>query len=251
MFNMMHRLIFAFCTFALTFMSRAQELEGNYLVQELKKNDILTMLPPIDSLVAMAYELSPELAYGQADQLYWKSRLRLSQTRWLDYFYVEGLYNYGVFDNLTSQMLTGAPQTGQTLLSTEQSRYSFGASVKIPISAILNRSNDIRAARAEYKRSLEGEKVGMAKVREEVIKRYGEVVKAQRLLFVLSDMVDTYKVQSVRAKEEYLNGIIPVAEYTRLTQMYNESVLALESQKSDFSLALLLLEEITGFKLNI
>lgn len=243
------------CIAILTFLafisvSRAQELE-EYIDINLKANDITKILPSIDSLTKLAYKNSPDLKYQRADQRYWKARQRLAQTRWLDYFYLEGVYNYGIFDNLTEQQLTGAPVNSQTLLSTQQSRYTFGPSVKIPLSAILNRGNDIKAAKAERQRSQEEREVEKAKIREVVIVRYSEVVKTHRLMFIFRTMVDTYKVQSLRAEADYENGIIEVAEYTRLQQMFNEAMVALEAQKSDLALAILMLEQVVGIKLII
>lgn len=225
--------------------------EKEFIAKSLSANDITKILPSIDSLTRLAYKNSPDLQYQRADQRYWKARQRLAQTRWLDYFYVEGTYSYGIFDNLTEQQLTGVPTASQTLLSTQQSRYTFGPSLKIPISAILNRGNDIRAAKAERERSMEEREVEKAKIREVVIVRYSEIVKSHRLIFIYSTMVDTYKVQSLRAEADYKNGIIEVAEYTRLQQMYNEAMVAFESEKSHLALAILLLEQVVGIKLMI
>ena len=57
------------------------------------------------------------------------------------------------------------------------------------------------------------------------------------------------KFKSLRALADYENGIIEVAEYTRLQQMYNEAMVALEAQKSDLALAILMLEQVVGIKL--
>ncbi|MEN1784063.1 MAG: TolC family protein [Bacteroidota bacterium] len=228
----------------------SQELE-EFINITLEKNDITARLPPLDSLIQRAYKRSAELRRNRADQQYFKGLHRLAQTRWIDYFYLEATYSYGVFDNLTAQQLSGTPQASQTLFSTEQSRYTFGPSVKIPLSAIFNRSNDIKAARSEYKRSVEEAGIYKERLRDEVIRRYSEVIKTHRLLLVYGTTVDTYKVQSLRAEADYLNGIIEVAEYTRLQQMFNEAMVALEAHKSDLALAILLLESITGVQIEV
>ncbi|SNZ01271.1 Outer membrane efflux protein [Flagellimonas pacifica] len=233
------------CNFAI-----GQEID-EFIAINLEKNDITKVLPPLDSLIGLAHGNSPELKYRDADQKYWKARQRLAQTRWLDYFYLEAVYSYGVFDNLTASQLSGAPQASQTLFSTKQDRYTFGPSLKIPISAILNRKNTIRSAKAEAERSVYEKEIDKAQLRELVITRYNALIKAHRLLFVYGSIVDTYKIQSLRAETEYKNGIISVPEYTRLTQMLNEAIVAHEAQKSELSLAILLLEEVVGIKLNI
>ena len=222
-----------------------------FIAKNLEKNDITKVLPSLDSLIALAHEKSPELKYRDADQKYWKARQRLAQTRWLDYFYLEAVYSYGIFDNLTASQISGNPQSSQTLFSTKQDRYTFGPSLKIPISAILNRKNTIRSAKAEAERSIYEKEIDKANLRELVISRYSALIKAHRLLFVYGSIVDTYKIQSLRAETEYKNGIISVPEFTRLSQMLNEAIVAHEAQKTELSLAVLLLEEVVGVKLNI
>ncbi|MGX1928617.1 TolC family protein [Flagellimonas sp. 2504JD4-2] len=231
-------------------LSISQEID-EFIAENLKKNDITRVLPSLDSLIALAHQNSPELKYRDADQKYWKARQRLAQTKWLDYLYLEAVYSYGVFDNLTASQLSGAPQPSQTLFSTEQDRYTVGPSLKIPISAILNRKNTVRSAKAEAEKSRYEKEVDKVRIRELVITRYNGLLKAHRLLFVYGTIVDTYKVQALRAETDYKNGIIPVSEYTRLSQMLNEAIVAHESQKSELSLAVLLLEEVVGIKLNI
>ena len=235
---------------SLSFAQYDEDIE-QFISQKIAENDIVKQLPPLDSLLTIAIKVSPELQYQYADERYFKARHRLSQTRWLDYFYVEGVYNYGIFDNLTTQQLSGQPNVGQSLLSTTQSRYSFGPSIKIPVSAILNRKNDIRAAKAEKERSLGGRDIIIAKVREETIKRYNDVVKNHRMLLAIRVMIDTYSIQTKRANKEFRNGIIDIAEFTRLQQMHHEALIAMESQKSDYQLSVKLLEEITGAKLKL
>ena len=209
----------------------AQNID-EFLTKNLEQNDISKMLPPLDSLIQLAQKKSPEIKYQEADQKYWKARYKLAQTKWMDYLYLEAVYNYGIYDNLTAAQISGAPQPSQTLFSTEQDRYIFGPSLKIPVSAILNRKNTVRSARAETERAKHAKEIYEVKVREMVITRYNHLLRAHRLLLIYGSIVDTYKIQSLRAETEYTNGVISVTEYTRLQQMLNESIVNHESQKN-------------------
>lgn len=230
--------------------SYSQDID-EFIAQNLAENDITKILPPVDSLIALAVKNSPSLKYEDADQKYWKAREQLAKTKWLDYFYLEAVYNYGLFDNFNNLQLAGNASPNQTLVSTKSSRYTFGPSLKIPISAILNRKNTIRSAKAETERSKYRKEIVKTEIHELVITRYNDVVKAHRLYFIYGTIVDTYKVQSMRAKKEYTNGIITVAEYTRLHQMLNEAILAHEAQRSELTLSIMYLEGITGIKLKV
>ena len=156
------------------------------------------------------------------------------------------IYSYGIFDNLTQQQLTGDPLPSQTLLSTQQARYTFGPSLKIPMSAILNRANDIRAAKAEKERALGMRGVITGKIKEELIKRYIEVINTHEQLLIDRVLVDTYDIQTRRASREFEDGVIDIVEFTRLQQMHNEAIKGLQRQKSNFLLAVMLLETWVG-----
>ena len=64
-------------------------------------------------------------------------------------------------------------------------------------------------------------------------------------------MLDTYKVQSMRAETDYKNGLISISEYTRLQQQMNQSFKEFERQKSEFLLAYMYLENTIGAKLEL
>ena len=144
------------------------------------------------------------------------------QRAWLQYINLEAGYAYGVFDNLSNSQIAGDPGS-QTLFSTEQSRFNLGVSLRLPLSAIINRRARIKSARGEAKKARFETDVAEMELAQEVAEIYNDVIRTHRLLFVSGSVVDNFRIQSVRAEKDFSNGVINITEYTRLQQMLNQA----------------------------
>jgi len=231
--------------------SAAGQGVNDFIEKSLTENDISKKLPSLDSLMNLAVERSSKVKFYKSDETYWESQRVLQRTSWLRYITIDANYNYGIFDNLSNQQLAGDPQASQALFTTEQSRYSGGVSLKLPLFALANKKTAKKATQAEIDKARYLRESFEDEVKEAVVLRYTQLLKAHRLFFVTGAMMDTYKVQSARAEKDFTNGIIDVSEYTRLQQMYNDAIRSYESQRSEFLLAYMYLESIIGIELNI
>jgi len=223
---------------------------NDFVQKGLEANDISKRLPPLDSLIKIGKENSPRLKFYDADFEYWDGEVALARRAWLQHINLEANYGYGIFDNLTNQQIAGDPGS-QTLFSTEQSRYTLGASIKIPLSSILNRNREIKNAKAEAKKSVHQREFAVWELEQLIVKQYNDLIKAHRLFFISNSRVETFNVQSIRAEKDFANGIINVAEYTRLQQMLNQSVSLYETQRAEFLIAIRALEGTVGIKIDI
>lgn len=216
-----------------------------FIDEQLKEIDISKKLPPLDTLVAMAKERSPYLKVTLNEQQYRDGVVSFEQRAWLQYINLEAAYGYGIFDNLSNQQIAGDPMS-QQLFSTEQSRYTVGVSVRLPLSAIINRRARILSAKGEAKKARFETAVAEMELEEKVTQLYNNVLKVHRMFFLANTIVDNYRVQSIRAEKEFANGILNISDYTRLQQMLNQATMNYELQRSDFVAAVMALEHITG-----
>ncbi len=223
----------------------------SFIEKSLTENDISEKLPSLDSLMTLAVAHSSKVKFYESDETYWESQKTLQRTSWLRYITLDANYNYGIFDNLSNSQLAGDPQASQALFTTEQSRYSGGVSLKLPLFALANKKTAKKAAQAEIDKARYLRESFEEEVKEAVVLRYTQLLKAHRLFFITGAMVDTYRVQSVRAEKDFTNGVIDVTEYTRLQQMYNDAMRSYESQRSEFLLSYMYLEGITGVELKL
>ena len=223
---------------------------NDFIENGLKENDISKKLPPIDSLVQMAKEYSPFIKVTVSEQKYRDGVVSSEQRAWLEYINVEAGYYYGIFDNLSNSQIAGDPGS-QTLFSTEQSRYNVGVSLRLPLSAILNRRAAIKSAKGEAEKARFETQVAEMELEQKVVELYNDLLKTHRLFFISGSIVDNFRVQSLRAEKDFANGIINVTEYTRLQQMMNQATMNFELQRAEFISSVTALEGIIGADLNI
>jgi len=223
----------------------------DYAAAGLEETDITEKIPPLDSLINKAKENSPLLKYYGADITYWEGRVKRSANAWMNSIYIDAAYGYGVFDNLSTQQFAGDLQASQALFITEQSRYNLGVSMKMPIGAIFTRGKEIKTAKAEVNKAIYQKEFAIMELEQLVLQQYNDLVRSHRLLFINGSKVETYKLQSVRAEKDFANGIIDIVEYTRLQQMLNNALLALETERAAYLLAVKMLESTVGIDLKL
>ena len=227
----------------------AQSL-NEFVVEGLENNDISKNLPPLDTLIKMAKENSPRLKFFDADYDYKDGQITLARRAWLRNINLDAGYGYGIFDNLSNQQIAGDPGR-QTLFSTEQSRYTVGASIRLPLSSIFNRNREIKNAKAEAKKSQYQKEYAEWELEQLIVQQYNNLLKAHRLFFINASIVESYRLQSIRADKEFKNGVINVTEYTRLQQMLNQAIRAYEAQRAEFLIAFKTLESTVGIKIEM
>ncbi|MEM9648052.1 MAG: TolC family protein [Bacteroidota bacterium] len=223
---------------------------NDFIEKSLKDNDIAKKLPPLDTLVAMAKDYSPFIKVTVSEQQYRDGVVSAEQRAWLQYINLEAGYNYGIFDNLSNSQIAGDPQS-QTLFSTEQSRYTVGVSLRLPLSAIVNRRARILSAKGEAEKARYETQVAEVELEQKVAELYNDLLKSHRLFFISGSIVDNFRVQSIRAEKDFANGVINITEYTRLQQMMNQATMGFELQRSEFISSVMALENIIGAELNI
>ena len=221
-----------------------------FIEKGLEENDISKKLPPLDTLIQMAKDFSPFIKVTVSEQQYRDGVVSAEQRAWLEYINLEAGYNYGIFDNLSNQQIAGDPQS-QTLFSTEQSRYNVGVSIRLPLSAIINRRARILSAKGEAEKARLETRVAEVELEQKVQYLYNTVLKNHRMYYVSNSIVDSYRVQSLRAEKDFSTGIINVTEYTRLQQMLNQATMNFELHRSEFTASVMALENIIGAELDI
>ncbi|SFU46589.1 Outer membrane efflux protein [Pustulibacterium marinum] len=224
----------------------------HFIEKSLEVTDFSVRIPTIDSLKVLAEQNSPLLKYYEMDVEYAAANVSLARTKWMDYIYGDAVYNYGMFNYLSDETSSGdLTLVDQSLINTETSRYTVGVSMKIPISAFFNRKKNIRAEKALEERAKYRRAATVREIERELILNYNDLLKAHRLMFIAGTIVDTYKIQSLRAKTDYENGLISLSEYTRLQQQMNQSFKEFERERANFLLAFMYLENTIGTKLEI
>ncbi len=219
------------------------------LVENISEGeDIMDRLPPLAELQEQAIESSPIFKMLDSDVEIGEYKLKEEKRLWLNSIGIEGSARYGLFDNLIITEDLGILESSTS--TTEQSRYYLGAYIKIPLSDIIDRSN-VKTAQAEKQKLRYQREASIQELRKLIIACYNDVVKKHRGLLIKADLLESYRVQMMRAKLDFKNGNISIADYARLDQMWSKASLALEEAKLDYLTSFQILEETVGVKIKL
>lgn len=222
--------------------------QSAFLERSLASNDITQRLPSLDTLLKAAEQYSPLLKEQDANIALAKLEEQVQRRDWMRYLGGNVGWSYGQFDALT---VNPDAAVGVATTTSSQNRYTIGAFFKMPLFAVLNRSNAIQQTQIAQEQALYRRQFQAIEVRKLVITQYQDLVQAHRLLLISNNSFQTIKLQAERTEREFVDGLINVTEYARVYDMLIKSTEALETRKIAFVTAYLLLEETMGIKLNL
>lgn len=206
--------------------------------------DISEILPPLEVLFDSAYSTIASYKAKTYNVSYQSLQITTAQRAWLKYFGLEAFYNYGTADFYSFSNAT--PTTSQQITS----RYTLGASVKLPLFDIINRKNQIKAEKIKYEFYINEAETDKQAIRKSVIENYYTLILKQKLFKIANENYIEGKMQAEMAEKQFTNGEIPLYEFSRLKSIKNSSQMQYETAKNEFTLAYLFLQEITGIKFN-
>jgi len=210
------------------------------------RRDSVVIFPPLSDLIDSAIKYHPGIRYREYEVKVKESNLISQQNNWTRNMGVQADSRYGTFDNFS------ANDNGQftTLLNTtnKQFNYGFGVYMKLPIYDLLNRKNQLKQAKNEVEMARSLGEVQETEIRQMVIKQYQDALLRQRLIRIKAQNLGNARVNMEMVEKEFRNGIIPVSEYARISDIVYRAETDYELAKTEFITAKLLLEEIVGFK---
>jgi outer membrane protein TolC len=216
---------------------------------DLQKDNISSRLPSLAVLIDSAIANNPDMEFRKLDLLSARCNLKESRQLWTKNIGIQSDIRYGTFDSYSTDL------TGNTGLIAGtghvETRFSYSAYLKIPVFEIVNHRNQNKLAKAKLNQAESMIVAQHNEIRKQVILHYNDLILKQRLLSIKTKNLETVKVNMQMVEKEFLNGIIPLAEYARISGGVSSSEADVENARTDFLDAYMMLEEITGVKLNI
>ena len=216
----------------------------------LYKDDIETLLPPLQTIIDSALVKNPDIKAKDLQIKINEFKLKSEKKRWSENLGLQTDMRYGTFDNFSTNTAVGQ---SPSVLSTRnnQLNYGVGAYVKIPLFDFINHRSQIGASKAEVEQAESLAEVQRDVLRQIVIKQYQEVILKQKILRIKSKYLETSRIDVAMSEKAFQNGIITVAEYSRISAINATTEVDFETAKNDFMTTFMILEEIvkTKFKL--
>lgn len=224
------------------------QIYDDIIDRSLKENDILKLLPPLQSLLDSSAIHSPLLKMHDSNIIIQQLKIKSEKKEWMQSLGFEAGARYGLFDNLILKEDLGVNDLATS--TTEQTRYNLGLFLKIPLSSLADKSN-VRIAQMEVEKLRFEKEESLRSLRQLIIIQFYNVVKAHKAMVVRTGDVEMYRIQMLRSETDFVNRNIDVAEYARLRDLASGSLIDLENAKVEFITALHLLQETSGVKITI
>jgi outer membrane protein TolC len=119
------------------------------------------------------------------------------------------------------------------------------------IADVLDRKNQMRMAKTEIDIARSDYEEKQSELRKIVIQQYNELILRQRLMKLAAKNLETIKINMELAEKEFLNGVIPLTEYTNISAGVANTEAGFENARTGFLNAYMILEEIVGMKFNV
>ena len=238
-----HLLLFLFSLMTIQISGYGQESKEF----DLMKDNIESILPPLETIIDSAIKNDFYVKFRDQQITVNDSKLKAERSGWTKNLGIQTDVRYGTFDNFSTNTAAGQ---NPNLFATRsnQLNYGAGAYLKIPIYDIVSRKSQIRLAKAEVEQAQSLSQDQRNTVRQTVIKQYNDLIVKHRILKIKSKYAETSKINMAMAEKEFLNGVIPITEYSRQSESASRTETDFETSLMDFKTAYMLLEEIAGVK---
>ena len=207
-------------------------------------------IPPLKVIIDSVLKRNGMVRFRKQHVEVEASKLKSETIYWTRNFGIQADTRYGTFDN-TSLNSTGG-STGTILnTNTKQWNYGVGLYFKFPVFDLLNRKNQINLAKMELEESKRFLQFQEDEIRITTIKLYQDLILKQKILKIKSESLGNGKVNMQMVEKEFRNGLVPVAEYVRITSISFNMEADYESAKSDYLVAKQILEDMAGFVFSV
>lgn len=212
-------------------------------------DDITKRLPPLRVLIDSAGYNSPSLRYEDLKADYYYYEQISSAREWLEALSLNVDMNLGKWDYWDKDEITRVDRyySSQSI----RDNYAIGFYVRMPIATLVDRRNRIKKQKKWIEISLTQKEINRRFIQERVIDVYNDLVSSQNRIRIYNDYQTFTMMQMQMAQNEFLNGEITTAEYTRLKEIQTRGAVEYQQVIAEFNKGYQILEVITGIRFNL
>nr|WP_129733737.1 TolC family protein [Parabacteroides goldsteinii] len=204
-------------------------------------------LPPLSVFLESVYE-HPSIQIYEAKRDEERETLKETQAKWLNYFRVSGMYQYGKIAALSKDN-GGAEDLLYTFNSKAQNQYNIGMILSIPIGDLFGQRHKTQAQKARlrqieylYETSVEERKL-------KILEAYNQVVEQLATLKAKSDAAALYNAQMKISEQDFINGKIDIISLSLERSRRSGAVVSYQEGRAALHNSITLLEMLTNVKI--
>lgn len=221
----------------------------NSIENKSKSKSTKLIIPSLQMLIDSALITNGMVSYRKLEIDAKDSNLKSKRQYWTRNLGLQVNSGYGTFNNLSS--ISGGDDATVNLASnTQQLNYNVGFYLKMPLFDVINRKTDIKQAKAELEQAKSMAKLQEDELKQAVIRNYQELLLKENLLELRASNLGNARVNMEMVEKEFRNGLIPISEYVRISDMTSRIAVEFEQAKAEFLVSKNLLQNLTGMEIN-
>ncbi len=210
-------------------------------------DDITKKIPTLEVLIDSAIFNSHKLKYWDKEISISEYELKSSRRAWSNYLMLNGEFKEGSWTSLVFVEDQLGNEVG-TLGSTDQTRYSVGLTLRLPVLTVWDHNNSNKIAKMKIESNMEKKLDDQKAIRAEVINLYNELIIQQNMLKLDIDNIDFSTLTSGMAQRQFQDGKISLADMSRVQDNLARAKYRYVRTKIGFINAYVMLQELTGIK---
>jgi outer membrane protein TolC len=213
-------------------------------------DEISLRLPPLEVLIDSAISNNPQIQFRDQQLTINEYRLRSKRIEWTKSLGLRGNVGYGNMYDYTSSS-NGVVEPVPVASIRSQSQYTATVFINLPLSTFADRKNQLNMAKSEISQARSSIEEQRLEIRQLVIFHFNELVLNQRIFVLKANKLESIKVNMEMVETQFMNGTVPLSEYTQLSSSVSETEIDYEKARMSFLNSYMVLEEIVGFKFNL
>ncbi len=229
---------------------KAQDIDALKLdTESIFENDAF-MLPPLAALIDSAIVYSPLLRQYDAQMEIRDLERRGVKNDWANNLYTIAEWKYGSTENVVFVEDGNNTIIGGSANTARASRSQLGVGLRLTLFDITQRKRVVAIADAKYDYAAAQRDEIIQLIRKDVTLLFNDLILSQRLLTIKSETQQAKLLHFNLAEKQFLEGELPVSDYSKIIEMIAKSSAEFEEAKMDFTNKYFLLEMAVGLKLD-
>ncbi|UBM63585.1 TolC family protein [Candidatus Sulfidibacterium hydrothermale] len=225
-----------------------QKVDSSRYFNPLTDN-IVKRLPPLSVLIDSAAYNSPDMHYQELKAQYYYYEQLSAQRAWLEHLSLNLDLNLGKWNFWDRDEITKRDRYYRS--ESIRDNYAVGFYIRFPLASIFDRRNRINKQKKWIEIALTQREINRRFLAKEVIDHYNNLVQYQNYIRIYNEYQNFTMMQMRMAQNEFMNGEISTAEYTRLKEIQTRGAINYQQAIAEFNKEYQLLEVTTGMKFNL
>lgn len=219
--------------------------------------DITERLPALSVLIDSASFNSPDMLFEDLKADYYRYEQISAAREWLDMFRWSVDLNFGKWDYWDWQEIQFINETNPAYADkfwnsqSWRGNFAFGFYIRMPFVTLIDRKNRINKQKKWVEISLTQKEINRRFLSDRVINTYNDLVNFQNQIRIYNEYQAFTMMQMTMAQNEFLNGEITTAEYTRLKEIQTRGSIEYIKVVAEFQKNYYALEIMTGMRFNL